>query len=226
VTYDLYFWPSGAAEDPRRLADRLAEEEVGSLASDARVLAFRADLLRRWPDLADMIAPWDDDLAWRQPWGRTDLADRFVGLTLPYQWEATSALPALAGSYGLDCYDPQSERLVSPRPMPTASDGGGPGGLVRIGGWVADGHVVRFLQQVSAYIGYRYDDLDEAALVGALDGTDDETADGWFEYPLQGTPPLIVGLAQALDGAVVSVRVEGAMDTILAARIETVLDML
>lgn len=111
MSYDLYFWPSGAAEDPRELADQLADEEADGLASDRRVLAFRAELLRRWPDLADMIAPWHDDLDWRQPWGRTDIADRFVGVTLPYGWEHISALPALAGSYGLDSYDPQSDQL-------------------------------------------------------------------------------------------------------------------
>ncbi|MEV0793123.1 hypothetical protein [Kribbella sp. NPDC050459] len=72
MRYDLYFWLSGAAEDPQ----------------------------------------WHDDLDWRQPWGRIDLADRFVGLTLPYSWEATAALPAIAGAYGLDAYDPQADQLV------------------------------------------------------------------------------------------------------------------
>jgi hypothetical protein len=45
--------------------------------------------------------------------------------------------------------------------------------------------VVQFLELVSHYIGYRYDDLDEAALTGALVRTDDESTDGWFSYPLQ-----------------------------------------
>ena len=76
------------------------------------------------------------------------------------------------------------------------------------------------------YIGYAYDDLDEAALTGALEGTDDEAADGWFDYPLTGTPPLLVLLAQPPGSAVVSVRVEGTMDLVLATRIETLLDFL
>ncbi|MEU8404699.1 hypothetical protein AB0C19_00675 [Micromonospora sp. NPDC048842] len=83
MSYDLYFWPSGAAEDPRQLADRLADESADGLVPDARVLAFRAEALRRWPDLADMIAPWHDDLGWRQPWGHPGLADRFVGMAVP-----------------------------------------------------------------------------------------------------------------------------------------------
>jgi hypothetical protein len=43
---------------------------------------------------------------------------------------------------------------------------------------VAEEHVVQLLRQISAYIGYAYDDLDEAALTGALDDTNDETVDG------------------------------------------------
>jgi hypothetical protein len=69
VSYDLYFWPSGVAVDAQGLAERLADEDVTELVADGRVLEFRAELLRRWPDLADMIAPWHDDLDWRLPWG-------------------------------------------------------------------------------------------------------------------------------------------------------------
>jgi hypothetical protein len=40
VSYDLYFWPAGAAKNPGRLADRLAAEHVGGLEPNERVLAF------------------------------------------------------------------------------------------------------------------------------------------------------------------------------------------
>ncbi|WP_327001116.1 hypothetical protein OHA72_39135 [Dactylosporangium sp. NBC_01737] len=92
--------------------------------------------------------------------------------------------------------------------------------------WVFEENVVQFLQHLSRYIGYRYDHLDEDALTGALEQTDDETPDAWFTYPLQGTPPLTVSLAQAVDGSVVSVRVDGDIDPVLAARIETLFDLL
>jgi hypothetical protein len=95
-----------------------------------------------------------------------------------------------------------------------------------IEGWVFEDNVVRFLEHVSSYIGYAYDDLDEAALTGALEDTDDESKDRWFSYPLAGTPPLVVHLAQAVGGSVVSVRVEGDIDPILAARFETLFDLL
>lgn len=93
-------------------------------------------------------------------------------------------------------------------------------------GWVNEGNVVRLMQQISTYIGYPYDDLDEAALTGALDETDDESPDGWFEYPLAGEPELTVHLAQSPGSANVSVRVEGDVDAVLDARIETLLDIL
>ncbi|GAA0391367.1 hypothetical protein GCM10009530_48320 [Microbispora corallina] len=229
MSYDLYFWPSGATKNPRRLADRLADEKADGLEPDERVLAFRAELLRRWPDLADKITPWHHDLGWRQPWGRTDLADRFVEVTLSYGWAGTRALPVLAGAYGLDTYDPQSKQLVPPRSQPhdaVGPYGDGPDEVSRVDGWVAEEHVVQLLRQISVYIGYRYDDLDEAALTGALDDTNDEDVDGWFEYPLAGTPALVIRLAQSPGSGVVSVRAEGAMDLVLATRIETLLDLL
>ena len=113
MTYDLYFWRSGATDDPADLADQLAEQEADSVPADAAVLAFRADVLRRWPDLADMIEPWHEDLGWREPAElRTDLADRYVILTLPYRWHDIDKLPPLASQHGLDCYDPQLETYV------------------------------------------------------------------------------------------------------------------
>ncbi|WP_446219882.1 hypothetical protein [Micromonospora sp. IBHARD004] len=87
---------------------------------------------------------------------------------------------------------------------------------------MAEDHVAQLLRQISTYIGYPYDDLDEAALTGALDGTNDEVANGWLEYPLAGTPPLVIQLAQSPGSAVVSVRVDGT----LATRLETLLDLL
>jgi hypothetical protein len=221
VGYDLYFWPSGAAKNPRRLSDRLADEKADSLAPDRRVLAFRAELLRRWPDLADMIAPWHHDLGWRQPWGRTDLADRFVGVTLPFGWEGAGALPVLAGAYGLDSYDPQSEQLVAPGSLPQNREF--PDDVTRVAGRVTEEHVVRLLRQISACIGYPYDDLDEAALTGALDDTNDDAVDGWFEYPLAGAPTLVIRLARSPGRAAVSVRVEGTMERVLATRIQALL---
>ncbi|MET7400147.1 hypothetical protein ABZS66_42345 [Dactylosporangium sp. NPDC005572] len=96
-----------------------------------------------------------------------------------------------------------------------------------IDGWVFEDNLVPFLEHVSRYIGYAYDHLDEAALTGALDDTDDDDdPDRWFSYPLSGTPSLLVSLARSDGGSVVSIQVKGAIDAVLAARIETLFDLL
>jgi hypothetical protein len=98
--------------------------------------------------------------------------------------------------------------------------------VASVAGWVFEDNVVRFMELVSRYIGYEYDDLDEAALIGAIERTDDESAESWFSYPLQGAPPLTTYLARAVDGSIVSIRVEGDIDPTLTARIETLFDLL
>lgn len=113
MSFDLYFWKAGVTQEPGELAEQLAEEEARLAEPDAAVLAFRAELLERWPELADNIEPWHHDLDWRQPWGRTDLADRYVILTLPFVWsDKLSLLSETAKRHGLDCYDPQIDQLT------------------------------------------------------------------------------------------------------------------
>lgn len=99
-------------------------------------------------------------------------------------------------------------------------------GVRLIEGWVFEDNVVRFLEHVSRYIGYDYGELDEVALTGALEITDDEVTEGWFRYPLDGVPSLTVSLARAVGGSEVSVRMQGEIDLVLAARLETLLDLL
>jgi hypothetical protein len=227
VTYDLYFWPAGTAVDAgsaETMARRLARERVDGLRADPRVVAFRAEVLRRWPELADRIEPWHGDLGWRQAWGRTDVADRYVILTVAHGWPGIAALAIVAGAYGLDTYDPQRGQVTVPRDG--AEGAGVPDVIGRVAGEVAEDGLVRALKAISADIGYRYDDLDEAALSGALDGTDagaDEEGGGWFEYPLGGEPLLTVRLARVADRDAVAVRVDGAMPLELAARVEAVI---
>jgi hypothetical protein len=96
-------------------------------------------------------------------------------------------------------------------------------GAVR--GWVHEDNVLQLLHRISGWIGGP-DEVDEAALTGALDGTHDESANGWFPYSFDGFPALTVHLARSPGSAVVSVRVEGKIGAVLAARIETLLDLL
>jgi hypothetical protein len=69
-------------------------------------------------------------------------------------------------------------------------------------------------------------DLLRKRVLLALDETDDEILTAWFQYPLQGTPPVVVHLARAAGGSAVSVRVAGGIDTVLEARIDTMLSLL
>ena len=95
-----------------------------------------------------------------------------------------------------------------------------------VAGWMHEENVVRFLDHLSHCIGYQYDAVDQDALVGALDDTDDESLSAWYQYPLQGTPPVAVSLARAVGGGTVSVRVDGDIDIVLQARIDTMLSLL
>ncbi|GLW34552.1 hypothetical protein Areg01_74890 [Actinoplanes regularis] len=95
--------------------------------------------------------------------------------------------------------------------------------VATVDGWILEGNVVRFLTHLSRRTGYEYAAADEDALVGALDKTDDESGTAWFRYPLQGTPPVVVALAQAVGGGVVSVGIDGDIDAVLEARIDTML---
>jgi hypothetical protein len=40
------------------------------------------------------------------------------------------------------------------------------------------------MERINQEIGCAYDDLDEAALSGAFENTNNELPDAWFEYPL------------------------------------------
>jgi hypothetical protein len=109
VAYDLYFWKSASGE-ASEVCDRLADEDVQGVDASPDVLLFRAEVLRRWPDLADSISPWAPDLGWRLPWGREDLGAYFVSLTFLYGSDPQRLINvvALAHEYSLVVYDPQN----------------------------------------------------------------------------------------------------------------------
>ncbi|MEU5950502.1 DUF4304 domain-containing protein [Micromonospora sp. NPDC047465] len=144
--------------------------------------------------------------------------------------------PGAAGfirEYSANPYDPQSSELLGTRPQLRHESDSGSDPTRRatdvepaVQGQAAEDNVVQLLKRISGYIGYVYDDLDEAALTGALGDTNDESVDAWFRYPLMGMPPLMVHLAKSPGSTVVSVRVEGTMKRILATRIKTLLELL
>lgn len=95
-----------------------------------------------------------------------------------------------------------------------------------VAGWVLPGNVRTLMTWLAHYVGYAYDDSDWQALEMALSATDAETAEGWYDYPLAGSPVLTVSLAQTPGDSPVSVRVTGRIDAVLAARVDTLLSVL
>jgi hypothetical protein len=95
-----------------------------------------------------------------------------------------------------------------------------------VGGWVWPSNVEPLLRWVSLYVGYSFDLTDWQAVEAALPATDADAADGWYDYPLAGTPPVQVNLAQNVGALPVMVRVVGEMDPVLEARIDTLVSVL
>jgi hypothetical protein len=97
--------------------------------------------------------------------------------------------------------------------------------VAEVAGYIWETNLDDFVQLVAAYVDYRWDGLDYDALVGALDATDAEKPDTWFDYPIVGSPPLTLALARDWGSAKLGVRITGAFDIVLAARFDTLLDV-
>ena len=95
-----------------------------------------------------------------------------------------------------------------------------------VGGWVLLGNLRVLMFWVAYYVGYSFEDSDWAAVQAALPATNSEQASGWFDYPLIGSPPLRVWLAQTPGDTPVSIRITGDMDPSLEARFETLIHVL
>ncbi|MEV5524000.1 hypothetical protein [Streptomyces pseudogriseolus] len=86
----------------------------------------------------------------------------------------------------------------------------------QIAGWIMERNLRAFLELLSRYVGYAFDDTDW--------DTDDEKSDGWYSYPLAGThATLDVSLARSVGSEVMSVSVTGAETPELQLRTDTLL---
>ena len=109
VSVDLCFWESGDG-DAEELYEDAAEGIDHTFTTSARVLEFRAELLRRWPDLADSVAPseWDYDLEVPSDLKRYVLVTMHAGKS-----DRIPAMIDLALAYGLAGYDPQHGTAIT-----------------------------------------------------------------------------------------------------------------
>ncbi|MFB9688850.1 hypothetical protein [Amycolatopsis plumensis] len=82
------------------------------------------------------------------------------------------------------------------------------------------------MEYAAALVGYGWDELDDGALEAGVPKTDaDLPPDTWFAYPVAGTPELTLRIARDHDAGILSVIIDGEMDDVLAARLETLLDL-
>ncbi|WP_033327900.1 hypothetical protein [Streptomyces yerevanensis] len=93
-----------------------------------------------------------------------------------------------------------------------------------IAGWIWGRNLRAFLELLSGYAGYAFDETDWEAIEAGVQDTDDEAPDGWYSYPLVGTSATLeVALAQAVGGEEVSVSVTGTETPELQLRTDTLL---
>jgi hypothetical protein len=107
VSYDVYFWWR-ATGDIDELFDELAADDVSSLVPNRCVLAFRQDVLARWPRLVDVVEPGDGSPGEMS----------FLAVTLPFAWVADlPQIVELAVSHGLSGWDPQADESFGRQPQ-------------------------------------------------------------------------------------------------------------
>ncbi|MDX3098187.1 hypothetical protein PV703_18905 [Streptomyces sp. ME01-24h] len=93
-----------------------------------------------------------------------------------------------------------------------------------ITGWIWGRNLRAFLELMSHYAGYAFDETDWETIEAAVQNTDDEAPDGWYSYPLAGSSAVLqVALAQAVGGEEMSVNVTGADTCELRLRADTLL---
>ncbi|MEU2518579.1 hypothetical protein ABZ732_07290 [Streptomyces pseudogriseolus] len=94
----------------------------------------------------------------------------------------------------------------------------------QIAGWIMERNLRAFLELLSRYVGYAFDDTDWDTVEDGVRDTDDEKSDGWYSYPLAGThATLDVSLARSVGSEVMSVSVTGAETPELQLRTDTLL---
>ncbi|NIK56941.1 hypothetical protein [Kribbella shirazensis] len=95
-----------------------------------------------------------------------------------------------------------------------------------VAGWVWPANLRAALRHISACVDYTFDDWDWDAVEAALPQTDWEPLEHWYDYPIIGSRTLTVHLAHDDGFEPVGIRVEGELDEVLAARIETIIALL
>jgi hypothetical protein len=88
--------------------------------------------------------------------------------------------------------------------------------------WIWATSLRRFLELVSSYVDYRFDDLDWQAIQAGLDTLASEN--DTFSYPMAGQKELHLTISKDSGGDEVLVRITGRQDRLLGARIAGLMD--
>lgn len=92
-------------------------------------------------------------------------------------------------------------------------------------GWVMADNLRPFLELLSRYAEYAFDDTDWDTVALGLEHTADDDPGAWYAYPLAGARArLDVDVAVAVGADAVSVRVTGLVERELRLRAATLLD--
>jgi hypothetical protein len=88
--------------------------------------------------------------------------------------------------------------------------------------WVPPQNLRPFIETISRWVGYAFDDTDWLAIADGVDKTDAD-AHQWYTYPIDGVPRLDIAVALDLADVPVSVRVlaEAGLADVLRVQIET-----
>lgn len=83
------------------------------------ISAYVADLLRRWPDSGDQLgeSPWADAPVINNATGPLF----YFAMVFSMADEAVAFAAELAANHGLNCFDPQSEHLLTPAAPPATT---------------------------------------------------------------------------------------------------------
>jgi hypothetical protein len=113
-----------------------------------------------------------------------------------------------------EAINPRPDRRPGPQPPQTDA--------VLAGGWISDSNLRRFLDLVSFYAGYSFDQSDWLAIEAGLEALAGETET--FDYPIIGRQELGVSLSIDPNSDVLMVEITGRPDRLLGARIDGLVD--
>jgi hypothetical protein len=79
-----------------------------------------------------------------------------------------------------------------------------------VGNWIFKVNLKPLLETVSKFVGYKFDELDWAAVSTGITNTNDET-DEWYEYQLIGKQTVYVKIADDPGSSVVHVQMQSEL---------------